>query len=220
MTNPKETPPKFGETSFTCPHCRVFTSQAWRNERQSHNKQDPHDIRKDIYTSRCYNCADDAIWLGEIMIYPLISSAPKPDNNMPDDVKEIYEEARQVHVYSARAAAALLRVALEKLTVHLGETTGKLNTRIGNLQKQGLPPQVIKSLDIVRIVGNEGGAHAGQIDLTGADGADVVNKLFWLINYIIEKTINEPAEIERIAQALPADKLKGAEDRDKPKDKK
>ena len=215
MTNPKETLPKFGENSFTCPYCDVLTTQRWQQWKQTTVNNVRLNDKLILATVECYNCKNHSVWRGGIMIYPLDSSAPKPVINMPDDVKEIYEEARQVHIKSPRAAAALLRVALEKLTVHLGETTGKLNTRIGNLQKQGLPPQVISSFDIVRIVGNEGGAHVGTINLTGADGADVVNKLFWLINYIIEKTINEPAEIERIAQTLPQDKLDGIENRDK-----
>ncbi len=214
MTNPKETPPKFGENSFTCPYCDVLTTQSWQTWKQATVMNVRFDNSLILTTVECYNCQNHSVWRGGIMIYPLESFAPKPIINMPDDVKEIYEEARQVHVYSARAAAALLRVALEKLTIHLGETAGKLDTRIGSLQKKGLPPQVISSFDIVRIVGNEGGAHVGTIDLTGADGADVVNKLFWLINYIIEKTINEPAEIERIAQTLPQGKLDGIKNRD------
>jgi len=53
------------------------------------------------------------------MIRPNVSNAPLPHEDMPDDVKEIYEEARQVSVFSQRAAAALLRVSLEKLTAFL-----------------------------------------------------------------------------------------------------
>ena len=214
-TEEEKIPPTFMSQSFHCPYCGVLTTQRWQKWKQTTVNNLMLNSKRILATVECYNCENHSIWRGGIMIYPLASLAPKPVINMPDDVKEIYEEARQVHVHSARAAVALLRVALEKLTVHLGETTGKLNTRIGNLQKQGLPPQVISSFDIVRIVGNEGGAHVGTIDLTGADGADVVNKLFWLINYIIEKTINEPAEIERIAQTLPQDKLDGIENRDK-----
>lgn len=48
---------------------------------------------------------------------------------------------------------------------------------------------VIKSLDTVRIVGNEGGAHEGQIDLTGKDNQEIVNTLFWLVNFIVEKPL-------------------------------
>ncbi|MBB1578956.1 MAG: DUF4145 domain-containing protein [candidate division SR1 bacterium] len=137
-----------------------------------------------------------------------------PYLDMPDAVKELYNEAREIAGKSPRAAAALLRVALEKLTEELGETTGNLNTRIRNLQKQGLSEKVIKSLDILRITANEGGSHAGQIDLTGADNSDVVIKLFKLLNFIVEKTITENNEIDELFDLLPEDKKKGIENRD------
>ncbi len=151
----------------------------------------------------------------EKMIYPLISSAPKPSKDMPNDVKEVYEEARQVSVYSPRAAAALLRVALEKLTAHLGETTGNLNTRIGKLKAKGLPDKVIDSLDIVRISANEGGSHAGTIDLTGEDNQKIVNKLFSLVNFIVERTITAINVVNEMFDQLPEAKKEGIKNRDK-----
>ncbi len=152
------------------------------------------------------------------MIYPLASLAPKPENNMPEPVRELYEEASLVSIHSSRAAAALLRVALEKLTEHLGETDGNLNTRIGKLRQKGLPDSVIKSLDIVRITANSGGAHAGIIDLTGADGADIVNRLFKLVNFIVQMTINVPNEVNEMFGDLPEIKREGVKNRDKPKE--
>ncbi len=219
MTIEEERMPAQGKQSFICPYCEAYAYQHWQlckdHTMQGHMLLELQKLK----TAECTNCLRYSIWQNNKMIYPLTSSAPKPDNNMPEDVKEIYEEARQVHVYSPRAAAALLRVALERLTVHLGESKGKLNTRIGNLQKQGLPPQVIKSLDIVRITANDGGAHSGVIDLTGKDGIDIVARLFKLVNYIIQKTITDPAELEAMFGDLPEDKREGVKNRDKPKDK-
>lgn len=116
---------------------------------------------------------------------------------------------------SSSAAAALLRVALEKLTEELGQTEGNLNTRIKNLKNQGLPEKVIHSLDIVRITANEGGAHSGQIDLTGKDGPEIVLRLFWLVNFIVEKTISEPEQIKKWRNNLPEDKKQGIKNRGK-----
>lgn len=75
--------------------------------------------------------------------------------------------------------------------------------------------QIINSLDIVRIVANEGAAHAGEIDLTGKDGKEIVDKLFWLVNIIVEKIISEPNEIKKQFLKLPQSKLDGIENRDK-----
>lgn len=149
------------------------------------------------------------------MIYPKKLTAPLSHLDMPEDVKEIYEEARNVSDISPRASAALLRVALEKLTIHLGESEWSLNTRIGNLSKQWLPEKVIKSLDIVRITANEWWSHIWSIDLTWEDNSEIVNKLFRLINFIIEKTITENNEIDEMFEDLPEDKKQWVENRDK-----
>jgi hypothetical protein len=149
------------------------------------------------------------------MIYPLVSKAPEANEHMPSKVKEIYEEARNIAAHSARSAAALLRVALEVLTKHLGVKGKSLNERIKNLKEKGLPQQIIDCLDIVRVYANEGGSHAGAIDLTGKDGKEVVDKLFWLVNKIVQHTIEEPKEIEKLKGDIPKNKKKGIKDRDK-----
>ncbi len=208
MTTEQKISPNFRSRGFHCPYCKVYAEQKWGN----------WDVN--LTSAQCNLCKEHSIWRGGKLVYPFNPSAPEASNGMPDSVKEIFDEARLVSVHSPRAAAALLRVALERLTVHLGELEGSLNTRIGNLRKQGLPDGVIKSLDIVRITANEGGAHAGTIDLAGEDGSYTVDRLFLLVNYIVEKAINEPARIKQMFEDLPADKRKGAEDRDKPKDKK
>ena len=136
---------------------------------------------------------------------------------MPKTVIEYYDEAREVSAVSARAAAALLRVAAKKLCESLGENEPNLNSAIGKLSKKGLPENVIQSLDTVRIVGNEGGAHEGQIDLTGTDNKEIVDKLFWLINFIVEKTITKPKEIKNLFASMPEDKKQGVAIRDKKK---
>lgn len=149
------------------------------------------------------------------MVYPNILTSDLPHVDMPDSVKELYEEARLVANCSPRAAAALLRVALEKLTEELGETKGNLNTRIKNLKSKGLPEKAIQSLDIVRIFANEGGSHSGEIDLSGADNSQIVDSLFWLVNFIVEKTISENNQIDLIYSKIPKHKIEGINNRDR-----
>ena len=134
---------------------------------------------------------------------------------MPPKAKELYEEARQIATASPRAAAALLRCSLEELLKALGEKKGSLNTRIGNLVKQGLPSKFVqKALDIIRVFGNEAGSHVGTIDLSGKDNQETVYKLFNIMNFIVEKTITEPKTIDELTDRIPENKAEGIKNRD------
>ena len=212
MTDKNYITPQYELDWFNCPHCWAYSHQTrhdmwyWKWQIQWLN----------LKISICAKCEFYCIWdtIKEKMIRPNKSTAPIPNEDMPEDVKELYEEARQVSPLSPRAAAALLRVSLEKLTAHLWETEWKLNTRIWNLKKQWLPESVIESLDILRITANEWWSHSWEIDLTWADNQDTVNKLFFLVNFIVEKTITEPKEIAQMYWELPEDKIKWIQNRD------
>lgn len=203
-------PPEYEKQNFNCPFCNVLAFQQWKYWY----------AEGEFMYAICQNCGKKHIWKisDKKMIYPIVSTAPLPNEDMPKVVKKIYEEARAVQNLSPRATAALLRVALEKLTENLGEKEGNLNERIGNLNKKGFPEKVIQSLDIVRITANEGGSHAGEIDLTGKDNEEIVNKLFFLINFIVEKVITENKEIDTMFNNLPEDKKQGIENRDNNKE--
>ena len=71
--------------------------------------------------------------------------------------------------------------------------------------------KVQEALDSVRVIGNDA-VHPGTIDLN--DDRDTSNQLFRLVNFIAHKMITEPREIDEIYNNLPADKLKGIQDRD------
>ncbi len=163
--------------------------------------------------AQCLNCKNISVWVDKKMVYPLELTAPSANEHMPPEVKKIYDEARSISNLSPRAAAALLRVALEKLTEYLGEKKGNLNTRIKNLKQRDLPEKVIKSLDILRVNGNEG-AHAGQIDLENKDNSNIVAGLFRLVNIVVRNTIEEDKEVDTFYKALPEDKKEGIKNRD------
>jgi len=76
---------------------------------------------------------------------------------------------------------------------------------------KGLPVIVQQSLDIVRVTGNEA-VHPGQID---TDDIDVANKLFDLVNIIIEYMITLPKKVSGLYESLPKDKLDSIKERDK-----
>lgn len=212
MTDKNYVAPLYNLDWFNCPHCWAFSHHKW------------YDIwywmagfnRLDLNISICVKCEKYCIWSREKeeMIRPNVVTAPLPNEDMPDDVKELYEEARQISSLSPRAAAALLRVSLEKLTAFLWETEWKLNTRIWNLKKQWLPEKVIQSLDILRITANEWWSHSWEIDLTWEDNQEIVNGLFFLVNFIVEKVISDNKRVDEMYSLLPEDKVKWIKNRD------
>ena len=133
--------------------------------------------------SVCSKCGGYALWRGDKMIYPVLSTAPSPVVSMPADVKEYFLEAREVFNASPRAAAALLRVALQQLVVHLGGHGKDLNRDVVRLARKGLPPLIQEALVSVRFIGCDA-EHPGKI--SSKDDAHVAIALFDLVNMIVE----------------------------------
>ena len=117
---------------------------------------------------------------------------------MPDDVKEDYIEARNIVNDSPRGACALLRLALQKLMPHLGESGKNLNEDIGNLVKKG--------------IGNNA-VYPGELDLK--DDVQTAFSLFRLINYIVDNQISSKKEIDGIFEGLPQINIEAIKRRDK-----
>ncbi|MCA9201125.1 MAG: DUF4145 domain-containing protein [Planctomycetales bacterium] len=145
------------------------------------------------------------------MIFPSALPAELPNVDLPDDIRDDYEEAREIANKSPRGAAALLRLAIQKLCKHLGQPGKNINDDIKALVAAGLPPKVQEALDIVRVVGNEC-VHPGTIDLR--DDRDTAMQLFRLVNFIALKMITEPKEIASLYGSLPTDKLAAIKKRD------
>lgn len=171
MNREKYYPPRFRETAFNCPMCNVYAQQSWSSV--YHGGGVVSNAINMLKTARCGHCWELSFWINEQLVFPRETTAQPAHEDMPEPVLEYYNEAREVSDISPRSAAALLRIAAKNLCGHLGENEPNLNRAIGNLHKRGLPQSVILSLDTVRIVGNEGGAHEGQIDLTGEDNKGV-----------------------------------------------
>lgn len=227
---------------FYCPHCKVFAHQKWyimlhavndevkslpSFEKDNDSIPDTIPIRypafqnnimyesvSDTSLSRCSFCGKYAFWIKGKLIYPVVSLAPMPSDDMPDDVKADYIEAMPIVEVSPRASSALLRLALQKLMPYLGENGKDLNVDIGNLVKKGLPLEVQQSLDCVRVIGNES-VHPGTLDLK--DDKDTAYSLFDLLNFIVYDRITKPKEIAAIYNKLPNKKLDGIKERDSKK---
>lgn len=203
-------PPTFKVTSFNCPFCNAYAKQSWY-DLYYHPGRDFENL-KHSYACFCSHCSKYSIWHLEKMIQPDFSGVESPNNDLNEDIKRDYLEAASIVQKSPRGAAALLRLAIQKLCIQLEEKGKDLNTDIGNLVKKGLPVKVQQSLDALRVIGNEA-VHPGVLDLR--DDIKTANSLFKLINFIAEKTITEPKEIEKIYKKIPAAKKKQIKQRDK-----
>lgn len=160
--------------------------------------------------STCSYCKQCAFWVKNKMVYPVVSLAPLPSDDMPEDVKADYMEAASIVEASPRASSALLRLALQKLMPHLGEKGTKIDDDIGSLVKKGLPTEIQQALDVVRVIGNES-VHPGELDLK--DDTKTAYFLFELVNIIIEDRITKLKKINTIYNKLPQSKLDGINNR-------
>lgn len=219
---PKFTPATFGEEAFNCPYCGVYARHTWQwvsSMRTPENRPNVHepDIRfyfsetgdtwgghliNGLNISSCSHCHSMALWLRDRLLLPPNSNAEPPHDDMPVAVRAVYEEASEIVDASPRGAAALLRVALELLTHELEcDPAKKINENIGQLVKQGLSPEIIKALDIVRVTGNKAAHTAGTLLLD--DDRETATALFQIINYIVEQTIAYKRRLEEMHDRLP-----------------
>jgi Domain of unknown function (DUF4145) len=200
-----------GRKAFHCPFCRVLAQQTWSRLQivASRSTMMQAAIPTDVRRSTCGNCREHTYWLMDDqtqpsearLLWPIGSPlAPAPHADMPDEPRADYEEARGILERSPRGAAALLRLAVQKLMVSLGRAGENINSDIAALVKDGLSPDVQKALDTVRVTGNNA-VHPGEIDLN--DNADIAVAIFGLMNYIVEQQITRPRELESIYQSLP-----------------
>ncbi len=203
-------PPELHKNSFHCPHCGVFAHQDWFRTYLFHPNGQHEDIAE-LRVARCVHCEKFSVWLGSGILSPETSATPLPHPDMPKEVKTDYDEARKVFSASPRSSSALLRLAIQKLCMELGQPGKNLNDDIGQLVKQGLPLQIQRSLDIVRVVGNNQ-VHPGQLDVR--DNPSIAATLFELVNVIVEDRIARPKQIAAIYEKLPESSRKQIEERD------
>ena len=194
--------PSLNLASFTCPNCGVLSEHTWAQSitvsydvveanGQTYNR---NYIIPQFLSARCNHCKKHSYWIADKMMYPMTGIVELPNIDMPNDVREDYNEARQIVNISPRGAAALLRLALQKLCIHLGEKGKNINEDIKSLVKKGLHESIQQALDSVRVVGNHA-VHPGHIDLK--DDYETAYKLFGFVNIICQVLITEPKRIQQ-----------------------
>lgn len=179
----------------------------------------------DLQSATCSRCRKYSLWSCNIvdvvgrmisgdkgvMIYPrsLTSAPPHPD--MPDSCVGDYQEARAVFSDSPRAAAALLRLCVQKLCKDLGQPGKNINDDIAALVRNGLPAQITQALDVVRVTGNNA-VHPGE--MSEDDTAQLAGSLFGLVNFIVDSQIAQPKRIQEMFGKLPEGARAAIERRD------
>lgn len=209
---------ELNESKILCPYCKNYSGEPWKSVTISNsgdlllNIIPINGFGHRIEVSKCRRCEEIQVWLNEEMIIPAVVGIPEANKYMPSKVKEIYYEARNVFPKSVKASAALLRLAIQHLCIELGCKGKNINEDIGKLVQDGLPSEVQKALDIIRVTGNNA-VHPGTMDLN--DNDQIAAKLFDLLNFIVDRMIVQPKEIENLFNDLPAGALDAIEKRDK-----
>ena len=217
----KYIPPALGQKSFHCPLCGVLSEQTWSSQINCvylyippHGQQQlQHSFQlQQTQISKCSHCGKSPIWIAEKMVYPLTGNVEMANDDLPDDIKNDYNEAKNILNISPRGAAALLRLAVQKLCIHLGEKGKNINDDIESLVKKGLPKTMQQALDSVRVVGNNA-VHPGTIDLN--DKIEIAYALFGFVNVICEVLISQPKKIQEFYEKnIPEGIRNGIEKRD------
>lgn len=178
----------------------------------SSSRSDPYSyVVENLFLSKCFSCQQESLWIYNRVAWPLQHEGPTPNEDLPPDVIADYQEAEAILGQSPRGATALLRLAIQKLCIHLGEAGKNLNADIGSLAKKGMDVRIQRALDIVRVIGNEA-VHPGQMNLK--DDTDTATELFRLVNLIAETMITQPKQLEAMYKSLPEAKRKQIEERD------
>jgi hypothetical protein len=217
----KFTPPAFNLDAFNCPLCGAFAHMIWMPLYTEDNYNTLY------HQAKCSKCDTPSLWrvtksgydqfgnhknISANLLYPDFGSSPLPEDDMPENVKTDYIEASRIYSKSPRGAAALLRLALQKLCVHLGKSGKNINEDIRSLAADNtLPPLVVNVADTVRITGNNA-VHPGE--MSDKDFDYVASKMFDLLNFIVRKGISEPKELKALYEMTPENPRKDAEAKD------
>lgn len=148
----------------------------------------------------CRSCHEISIWINQKMVYPKVRLTPLPNEDLPDDIKADYKEASAIVQDSPRGACALLRLALQKLMVHLGEDRNIDEAIQSLIDKNKIDETLQKALDSVRVIGNSA-VHPNELDIK--DNHNIAIALFKIINYIAEKILSDKKQISEIYELLP-----------------
>lgn len=186
--------------AITCPTCGAYAQHRWGEMAFYIAGEDDAETVEDWAVGICVACESPSFWKDERLFYPSSANAPLPHADLPTSIKDDYVEARDIASRSPRAAAALLRLCIQKLCMELGKPGKNLDDDIASLVADGLDTRVQKSLDVVRVIGNSA-IHPARID--AGDLVQHTSTLFRLVNEIAEEMIGKPKRLDELYESLP-----------------
>jgi len=172
---------------------------------QANQRRLLHFIPKNFSVATCSTCNEITLWVDREIVYPRKTSVAPPNEDMSEEIRNLYQEAATIVVDSPKGATALLRLALQLLLKQLGKPGKNINSDIKELVASGLSPKIQQALDLLRVVGNNA-VHPGQIDLD--DDREVALKLFHVLNFIADEMITKPKELELLYSDVVPDEAK------------
>ncbi len=213
-------PPRTDSLVFVCPHCGV---------RARHSRTEVMRVPKvggvvpveatwrqpfgttAWFATLCPNCKGQSVWRGDYMVFPQRRIGPPPHPAMPEDVREIYDEAAFTAAVSRRAGAALARAAIERLIKTVDFTApahANLASRIERIRPE-VSVSVAQMLDVVRHIGNKmlHGENTPDdlvvLALDDVEGPAVLEQLLVATNDLVEQLIVKRARAAALWEKLP-----------------
>jgi len=154
-----------------------------------------HFIPASFSIATCEACRQISLWIDGELVHPKIFTIDSPNGDLNQDIQNLYNEAASISILSPKGAAALLRLALQKLMLQLGKKGKNINEDIKELVTEGLSPKIQQALDLLRVVGNNA-VHPGEISFD--DDSEIAQKMFRVLNIVAEELITKPREIDRL----------------------
>jgi hypothetical protein len=88
--------PKVLEKSSTCPHCGAISKQDWWHCTWNGSHY-AHPSTNALRIGTCQHCNENTVWVWETLYFADNGNAPFPNQEMPENVRKLYEEAASIH---------------------------------------------------------------------------------------------------------------------------
>lgn len=217
--------PEIGLDQFTCPNCDTLASVDWLwivdrlsveitpNYRQFSvsvgsaqkvlDRLFPNVQASKISIARCSACGEPTIWVNRKLVYPVVKGV-KPNEDMPEQAKQIFIESQDVLSSSPRAACMLSRLCLEELLNAVDESVKKkkLYEKIDHVAPDG--SLLKRVLTACRLTGNKF-IHDGTFDSLkecSMTPEQIASALAAFINIATDQLISIPKKADSLADVF------------------